>query len=327
MRHAPPLYFFEKICYTIYRKDKKGEKVMGYRLARTYEEKGYNIIESSIYEKNGKLYGDAQSPCWKCGGTGRLNYFLHIDNGVCFSCGGAGYFSKSDCRVYTEEEREKMDKAAEAKKQRELDKKKAEAPAKIQAWKDKYNIPDGELFIVAGCNSYEIKDELKAQGAKYYNGLGWFFGTQTAPNEMIADGEFLYHTSIEDLMYWNDYGDGPYFKENALMDMKANIINEISKKNSESSTSQHVGEIKERLRNMNGTFVSAKCISNEYGSSILYTFKVDGNIFTWFTQAGIDPEIEEGDPIILTGTVKNHTEYQGVLQTQLNRCIVKKRGA
>ena len=40
----------------------------------------------------------------------------------------------------------------------------------------------------------------------------------------------------------------------------------------------------------------------------------------------IDESIKPGDAIDLTGTVKNHTEYNGILQTQLSRCIVKKRG-
>ena len=38
----------------------------------------------------------------------------------------------------------------------------------------------------------------------------------------------------------------------------------------------------------------------------------------------IDAEIKEGDEITLTGTVKDHTEYNGILQTVLSRCIVKK---
>ena len=48
------------------------------------------------------------------------------------------------------------------------------------------------------------------------------------------------------------------------------------------------------------------------------------DIFTWFTTAYIDDEIKPGDKIILSGTVKDHKEYNGIQQTQLNRCIVKK---
>jgi hypothetical protein len=49
------------------------------------------------------------------------------------------------------------------------------------------------------------------------------------------------------------------------------------------------------------------------------------NVLTWFCSGkGIDPDIEVGDEVLLTGTVKDHKEYNGVKQTYLNRCIVKR---
>lgn len=298
---------------------------MDYRLARSYEEQGYKIM--TITEENGKLYADAQAPCWKCGGKGRLDYFAHVDNGVCFLCGGAGYFIKNHCRAYTEAEREKMDAAAERKKEREFEKAKAQAAEKVKAWKEKYNIPDGNIFIVTGCNTYEIKDLLKEQGAKFYSGLGWFFGTNTAPIEKdinYPEGAFLFHVSIDDIMYWNELGGGPYFKEGALEEMKNDIMDCIKAKNKEKSTSKHIGNIGDRLRKIEATFLSAKYIEGEWGGSFLYQFDIDGNIATWFTQSLLDDSIKENDKVILSGTVKNHTEYNGILQTQLNRCIVKR---
>jgi RecJ-like exonuclease len=32
----------------------------------------------------------AQFTCYKCGGTGRIEAFAHIENGECFACGGSG---------------------------------------------------------------------------------------------------------------------------------------------------------------------------------------------------------------------------------------------
>ena len=297
---------------------------MGYRLARSYEDQGYKITD--IYEDNGKLYTEAITPCWKCGGSGRIQYYAHIEAGICFSCDGAGKFVKH-CRVYTDAEREKMDAAAARKKERELEKARAEAAGKIKAWKEKYNISDGHIFIVTGCNTYEIKDILKEQGAKFYSGLGWFFGTETAPAEKDSaypDGTFLYHTTIDELMYWNDLGGGPYYKEDALANMKKDIANIIKEKNKEKSTSVHIGNIGDRLKKINAIFVSVKYIDSDWGGNFLYTFNIDGNIATWFSQAVIDDSIKPNDKIILSGTVKKHTEYNGILQTQLNRCIVKR---
>ena len=294
---------------------------MDYRLARTYEESGYKIIPETIRTEKNKLYADVECNCYRCGGKGQILYFGHIDNGVCFACGGRGKFYKEHCRVYTTEEREKMDAAAAAKKEKELEKQKAEAPAKRQAWLDKYNITHGIILVVAGCNTYEIKDELKEKGAKYYSGLGWFFGVDTAPDELSDPNAFLYTCHIENMLYWNDIGGGPYFLDGALDEMRENIKNIIAKKNKENSKSEFVGEIGERLRNMKATLISAKYFEGNWGGNFIYTFKVDDNIFTWFTQKVLD--IKENDVVDLTGTVKNHTEYNGVLQTQLSRCIIK----
>jgi hypothetical protein len=35
-------------------------------------------------------------------------------------------------------------------------------------------------------------------------------------------------------------------------------------------------------------------------------------------------DVEIGDHILLTGTVKEHSEYKGVKQTKMSRCILKK---
>jgi len=296
---------------------------MEYRLARTYEEQGYRIATGSIEEENGKLYAEIICDCYKCSGRGMIPYFGHVDQGVCFACGGWGKFSKR-ARVYTEAEREKLDAAAERKRQRELEKKKAGAAAKRQTWLEKYNIADGNIFVVAGCNTYEIKDQLKDQGAKFYSGLGWFFGTDTVPNEEpLVDGEFLHHCTVEDMFYWNEVGGGPYYNDGALEEMNKEIKARVAKAEKEKfGASTHIGEVGERLRNMNAIFISAKYFEGNWGGSFVYTFKVGDNVFTWFTQKGLD--LEENEEIILTGTVKAHTEYNGILQTQLTRCIVKK---
>ena len=106
--------------------------------------------------------------------------------------------------------------------------------------------------------------------------------------------------------------------------MKQNILDHIKEMNKDTSTSQHFGEIGERIRKVQAIFINSKYIDSDWGGSFLYTFKIGENIATWFSQAVISDDIHPNDSIILSGTVKNHTEYNGVLQTQLNRCIVKK---
>jgi uncharacterized OB-fold protein len=49
-----------------------------------------------------------------------------------------------------------------------------------------------------------------------------------------------------------------------------------------------------------------------------------GNVLVWFTSSA--PEVEIGDRVRLTGTVKRHGEYQGVRQTVMTRCKVAPSG-
>lgn len=58
--------------------------------------------------------------CGKCGGTGRLNAFLHIQGGKCFPCKGKGYWTISD-KAW----KAKQAKKAEQAKQRVIDDEKA----------------------------------------------------------------------------------------------------------------------------------------------------------------------------------------------------------
>lgn len=97
-----------------------------------------------------------------------------------------------------------------------------------------------------------------------------------------------------------------------------------TKERAAAQKSKHVGNVKDRLRNVKATLQFQRVIGgNEWGDRILVKFvDVDGNIFTWFTGAGTGLEI--GDEVLLTGTVKDHGEYNGVLETQLTRCQLTK---
>ena len=58
-------------------------------------------------DKNGThYYTDTQCP--KCGGTGNIPCFSHVEDGVCFLCGGSGVHEKK-FRVLTEEYSKKLE--------------------------------------------------------------------------------------------------------------------------------------------------------------------------------------------------------------------------
>lgn len=94
----------------------------------------------------------------------------------------------------------------------------------------------------------------------------------------------------------------------------------------EREISKHVGKIGERMiikatYQRSGSWEQKAYVG--YGTVTMYVhiFKdADGNVFTWKSQNGIS--MEYGEPVNLTGTVKEHVEYKGERQTVLTRCKV-----
>ena len=294
---------------------------MEYRIARSYEDEGYKIIK--VYEQNGKLYADCKRACDRCGGAGEIPYFGHVDQGRCFACGGAKYFYKT-FRAYTEAEREKLDAAARAKEEKKKAQAQADSEVNKIAWMKKYGMDGGKLLIVTGTNTYNIKDDLKAAGARFYNGIGWFFTEQNAPKGYVGNTPaFLYPVTFDDLFQWNCFSKTAYFKEDALNQLQAGIKAVTDAKNAAESKSEFYGEKGDRIRKERATFVSQRYFENEWGGKFIYTFKIGDNVFTWFTQSTLADGIQPGDEVELSGTVKEHKEYNGVNQTVLSRCIVK----
>lgn len=91
--------------------------------------------------------------------------------------------------------------------------------------------------------------------------------------------------------------------------------------------SQHVGQIGDRIE-VKGTYVRSGSWEQRsfsgWGVDTVYchTFKdSDGNVFTWKTQKNLG--LEYGEPVIIRGTIKNHSEYKDEKQTELTRCKIQ----
>ena len=90
-----------------------------------------------------------------------------------------------------------------------------------------------------------------------------------------------------------------------------------NKARAEASVSEHVGKVKERLT-FNATLKYTKLIESYYGTSMLTKWETEeGNVLTWF--ASNYPDVEIGEKVKLTATVKAHSEYNGILETQVTR--------
>lgn len=82
--------------------------------------------------------------------------------------------------------------------------------------------------------------------------------------------------------------------------------------------SSHVGNVGDRIevKIISKTIVSS--YEGDYGVSYLWKLTDDkGNIYIWRTNKG---RFDLEDKDYLKGTVKGHTEFDGVLQTELTRC-------
>lgn len=90
----------------------------------------------------------------------------------------------------------------------------------------------------------------------------------------------------------------------------------------QAKASEFVGKIGERLKKIPAQVSRAQFVkSGEWGDTYLYKFTTDkGEILTWFsTPRGL----KVGDKVVVTGTVKDHKEWQNIKETQLTRCAVE----
>ena len=122
-------------------------------------------------DKNGTKYWEDDT-CPKCGGSGRLPEYVDIYDGVCFKCSGSGKFHHT-WKEYTPEHAAKLE-------ERRLNKLRAKAPAaNAKLFKVNGFNENGEMWIALG-DTFTIKEELKAAGAKFDYVFFWHFDHEPA---------------------------------------------------------------------------------------------------------------------------------------------------
>lgn len=96
----------------------------------------------------------------------------------------------------------------------------------------------------------------------------------------------------------------------------------LTEAKAKNADSKHMGEVGERLKGMVVTKESGRVIGgSQWGDTVLIKFRDEaGNVFCWFTGGGSG--LQDGEQCTLDGTVKQHNEFQGMLETQLTRCKV-----
>lgn len=103
--------------------------------------------------------------------------------------------------------------------------------------------------------------------------------------------------------------------------------NLAEKEQAKASPSQHVGKEKERLRDLKLEVLGCTYMEsqfNTFGSTFIRMKDAAGNVFTW--KASGSHDYKRGTLVTVTGTVKKHSDYKGVLQTELTRCTLEATG-
>ena len=269
-------------------------------------------------DKNGtKYYEDWR--CSRCGGAGGADAWQYTGY-TCWECGGTGMrHSPKIYKEYTPEHEEKLRAQREKAREKKLAEERAKADELNAEFYQKNGFDqDGNMWIALG-NTFEIKDELKAQGCKFSSQLSCWHADHD------LEGIKTLKLNASDL-YEKDQA-GVYMWQWMLINEGIALIEEANDqlRISESSSS-HVGavgdkiEIKAELSSVHwyDSHIAYRTITNW-----IYSFKDEaGNIFVWKTQKCIDEKA--GDHVILKGTIKAHGEYRGIKQTELIRCKIMK---
>ena len=258
------------------------------------------------------------STCQRCGGEGWISCFGHIDGGRCFDCGGSGRNGNTEIKIYTDEYGAKLRAKREARYEAERQKKISEAGAKNAEWlKSEGFNAEGVTYVVLG-DTYRIKEELKAHGAKYDYCLGWHLPE--------AAGYDAVPVKAEDITEADDIGRLGYINSTDIIELvenykrfKENTLKELNGVH----VSEYIGTVGERREfkcKLVGSFAYETHYSFYGEVSHIYKFEDEnGDIIVWNTSSYLPDKVKENEECRFTATIKEHSEYRGEKQTVVNR--------
>lgn len=268
--------------------------------------------------KGGKMYVKVYIPCKRCGGSGSYSY-CSLYGTTCLRCRGVGVEMET-VRAYTEKEYNAMMRA----KERAAAKKEAEKQAKINAlmadaeknkleYAKKLGFNENLItYMVVGGNVYQIKDGLKERGAKYNPIIGWH-----VPAPIYLPEGYSFCEIAFDEVY-----DFKPLAKNAEMkiDAKQIVEEKLAEMLGEGASEFYPEDEGTRIRGIEAIVGKITGFSGVYGYTYIYNFIVDNFHFVWMTSS--HQSLEEGDTVVLAGTIKKFDTYKGVHITYLTRCKI-----
>jgi hypothetical protein len=169
----------------------------------------------------------------------------------------------------------------------------------------------GITYIVMG-NSFAIKEELKENKFKFSPLLLWH-----GPHDkyiLPSDCTYL-KLYYDDYFYWDGEEGVSYLQEGAREKLDA-IFNPLRE-----SKSEHIGTVGDKIEDLYCEVVATGGYQSAYGYKWIYTFRDENeNEYSWFTT--VNKALTKGMWVILSGSIKEHSNYKGVKTTVLTRCKV-----
>lgn len=268
------------------------------------------------FDNEGKMYIKIKATCPRCQGTGNYSY-CEVYGTTCFQCGGRKYITQT-VRAYNEKEYNRMRAANERTRQRKQAEREAREKDLIEnaaTYKHELALLMGfndeeKIYLIKGGNTYNIKDYLKENNCHFNNILKWYSSCEIE----VPEGYYLLEISFDDIYTYIPLQKKANLKENA---------EELIAEKAGPATQYYPAQEKDKISDIAATFDSVSGFQGMYGYTYVYTFKSGNYVFIWMTTKSFS-DLNPGDAVTLSGTIKKFTVYDGVHQTHLTRCTLVK---
>lgn len=280
---------------------------------KNIERKEYNLSLVKT-DKNGTRYYEGSQKCWKCDGSGHISYFNFYCQGVCFACNGSGV-NPCKVKIMTDEHYQKLEDKRIAKQNKAIEERKAHASElNAEFFKREGFNSEGKIWAVVktGFVPKEFTEEMLSKGAKKHGWNIYLFSEPQADYDCIE----LNATECLDSDMYGVYND---FKRGYMNQLIADA--EEAERKAKAEKSSYFGNVGDKVDGLEVTFKNEFFYETQFGGMCIYIFEdADGHQFKWSTSTGFSTSLEREAVITIKGTIKEHSEYNGIKQTVLTRC-------
>jgi len=174
----------------------------------------------------------------------------------------------------------------------------------------------GQMFPIRKAD-YEPTKESKELANK---ALNWI----RTEAEFKDDNEYMYNLSLlcsKEYTEVNKIGVVASLISTYQRAMEIEIKRKLREEQSNDIKNEYLGNIKDKITKPVTVLFKRYC-DGQYPSTLYKFITDDGYCLCWFA-SGTNDQLEQGDKAVITGTIKDHQEYQGTKQTVLTRCKIK----